>query len=135
MCVLCKAASSVLDMLWEDPDVRSEFNLLGADLSELGPLTHEVFVPAYRKFKGALDMSALSMLDAQVTQDLLEPHYDKKTFREAWDEWSDTTRTGFVREQTEVKLAQLLFHFYSEDFRTAYLGAYRAYREKRQQST
>jgi hypothetical protein len=135
MCVFCKAASIVLDYLWEDPGVRSDFGEYGVDLAALGPLTHEVFVPAYRKFKENLDVAALSMLDAQVIQDILEPHYDKKTFREAWDEWGDSTRSGFVREQSEVKLAQLLMHFYADDLFEAYKSAYVAYRARNGQKT
>ena|ERR1051326_1841780 len=127
MCVFCKAASAVLDMLWEDADVRDEFRILGADLSELGPLTHEVFVPAYRKFKNNLDITALAMLDAQLTQDFLEPHYEKKNFREAWDEWGDTTRSGFIREQSEVMMARLLMNFYANDFFQLYRAAYKSY--------
>src|SRR5579859_4676705 len=127
MCVFCKAASAVLDLLWEDPDVRAEFQALGADLAELGPLTHEVFVPAYRKFKNSVDITALAMLDAQLTQDFLEPHYEKKTFREAWDEWGDTTRTGFVREQSEIMMARLLMNFYANDFFQLYKAAYKTY--------
>src|SRR5579859_1878051 len=130
MCVFCKAASAVLDILWQNPDVRTEFYEMGADLSDLGPLTHEVFVPAYRKFKDSLDTSALSMLEGQVTQDLLEPVFDKATFREAWAGWNDDTRDGFVREQTEVKLVELLMKFYEDDFLEAYKAAYAAYKAK-----
>ena len=127
MCVHCKAASTVLDMLWENPEVRKEFEALGADLNQLGPLTHTVFVPAFLKFKDNLDSSALSLLDAEVTQDLLEPHYNQPNFREAWNSWSDETRDGFIREQTEVKLAQLLLRFYADDFFDAYRAAYAQY--------
>src|SRR5579859_1551647 len=127
MCVFCKAASAALDILWQDPEVRVAFGEMGADLSDLGPLTHEVFVPAYRKFKDSLDISALSMLDAQVTQDLLEPVFEKPSFREAWEGWNEDTRNGFVREQTEVKLVELLMKFYADDFLEAYKAAYAAY--------
>ena len=127
MCVFCKAASVVLDMLWEDDEVRDEFRALGADLADLGPLTHEVFVPAYLNFKSNVDVTALSMLDAQLTQDFLEPHYEKKTFREAWDTWDDSTRNGFVREQSEIMLARLLMNFYTDDFFQLYKAAYQGY--------
>ena len=127
MCVHCKAASTVLDMLWEDPNVRKEFEVLGADLNDLGPLTHEVFVPAFLQFRKTLDTSSFSMLDAEVTQDLLEPHYDQPTFREAWKSWGDETRGSFLREQTEVKLAQLLMRFYADDFLKNYKAAYVQY--------
>src|SRR5260370_31123822 len=124
MFVHCQAASTVLDMLWEDLEVRREFSELGADLNDLGPLTHEVFVPAFLHFKANLDPSALGMLDAQVTEELLEPHYDSPNFREAWDGWNDDTRNGFLREQTEVKLAQLLMRFYADEFFNAYKAAF-----------
>ena len=128
MCVHCKAASAVLDMLWEDARTRAEFGDLGADLNILGPLTHEVFAPAYRRFKKNLDPTAVLMLDAEVVQDVLKPHYEKDSFREAWDEWGDSTRSGFVHEQSEVKLAQLLMRFYAEQFFEAYKSAYVVYR-------
>ncbi len=130
MCVFCKAASAALDILWQDPEVRSTFYEMGADLSDLGPLTHEVFVPAYRKFKDSLDVSALTMLDAQVTQDLLEPVFEKPSFRQAWEGWNEDTRNGFVREQTEVKLVELLMKFYADDFLEAYKAAYADYKAK-----
>ena len=128
MCIHCKAASAVLDMLWEDERVRAEFLRLGADLNTLGPLTHEVFAPAYRRFKKNLDPTAILMLDADVMQDVLRPHYEKDNFREAWDDWGDATRSGFVHEQSEVKLAQLLMRFYAEQFFDAYKSAYVVYR-------
>jgi hypothetical protein len=128
MCVHCKAASAILDMLWEDPRVRDEFSRLGVDLSTLGSLTHEVFAPAYRRFKKNLDAAALSMLDADVVQDVLKPHYEKDTFREAWDDWGDATRSGFVQENSEVKLAELLMRFYNDEFFEAYRSAYVVYR-------
>src|SRR5258708_6337538 len=102
MCVHCKAASTVLDMLWEDLEVRREFSELGADLNDLGPLTHEVFVPAFLHYKANMDNGAVSMVDAQVTEELLEPHYDPPTFREAGDGWSDDPRNGFRHKQPEV---------------------------------
>jgi hypothetical protein len=124
MCIHCKAASAVLDMLWEEPQVRMEFHTLGVELRDLGPLTHELFVPAFLSVQENLDSNALNLLDAQITQDLLEPHYEQPHFREAWNSWGDDTRTGFLREQTEVKVAQLLMRFYADDFSYAYKTAY-----------
>src|SRR5215213_6389142 len=111
MCIYCKAASTVLDTLWAEPDIRQYFYDLGSELSDLGPLTHEVFVPAYRAVKDKLDTEAMTMLEAQVTEDLLTPFYDRPGFRELWDEWDQNTRDEFIREQSELHLARLLVRF------------------------
>src|SRR5215471_1010824 len=106
MCVYCSAASRMLDLLWEDDDFRDYFHARGRDLSDLGKLTHEVFVPAYRKVKDALDPAGLRMLEAQLTQDMLQPFYDRPGFRQVWEEWDQPTRDAFVQEQSEVALAE-----------------------------
>lgn len=129
MCFYCKAASTLLDMLWEEAGMREYFHDQGVDLSALGPLTHEVFVPAYRHVKDHLDSNALMLLEAQVTQDMLEPFYDRPGFRQVWDEWDAPTRDEFIREQSELQLAQLLYNFYAEEFADAYKTAYRAHVE------
>jgi hypothetical protein len=127
MCFYCKAASTVLDTLWAETDLRVYFRDLGIDLSVLGPLTHEVFVPAYRAVKDQLDMEAMHMLEAQVTQDLLSPYYDRPGFRQVWEEWDQLTREDFIREQSELQLAELLLRFYADEFSAAYVAAYKAY--------
>jgi hypothetical protein len=127
MCNYCKAASAVLDTLWEEPDLREHFHALGVDLSDLGPLTHEVFVPAYLAVKEVLDAQALTMLEAQVAEDLLSPYYDRTGFREIWDEWDEETRQGFVSEQSEAALAGLLLRLYADEFADAYKSAFAAY--------
>ncbi len=129
MCFYCKAASTILDMLWEETDMRDYFHDQGVDLSGLGPLTHEVFVPAYRTVKDTLDRNALALLEAQVTQDMLEPYYDKPGFRQVWDEWDTASREEFARETSELELARLLYNFYAEDFAAAYEDAYRTHSE------
>ncbi len=127
MCYFCKAASTVLDMLWQEPELREHFHHLGYELSDLGAQIHEVFVPAYRSVKDQLDAPALLMLEAQVTQDLLEPFYDRPGFRQIWDEWNQETRDEFIREQSEVQLAQLLLRFYTDEFADAYKAAHVAH--------
>jgi hypothetical protein len=127
MCFYCKAASLILDSVWDQPEMRERFTALGADLSTLGPLVHELFVPAYRGVKDALDSGALAMLEAQVTEDMLTPYYERPGFRQIWDEWDAETRADFVREQSEAELARLLLQFYDEDFAAAYMSAYSGY--------
>ncbi len=129
MCFYCKAASTVLDTLWSEPDVRGYFHSLGVELSDLGPLTHEVFVPAYRSVRDQLDAEAMSLFEAQVTEDLLTPFYDRPGFRQVWDEWDQTMREEFIREQTELNLAQLLIRFYAEEFTDSFKDAFAVYRE------
>ncbi len=129
MCFYCKSASMVLDTLWSEPDVREYFHSLGAELSDLGPLTHAVFVPAYRAVKDQLDAEAMTLFEAQVTEDLLTPFYNRPGFRQVWDEWDQTMRDEFVREQTELSLAKLLIRFYAEEFTESFKAAFSAYRE------
>jgi hypothetical protein len=127
MCLYCKAASTVLDMLWAEPDTREHFYALGRELSDLGPLVHEVFVPAYRAVKDQLDLEAMSLLEAQVTEDLLTPFYDRPGFRQVWDEWTPDMREEFIHEQAEIYLAKLLMRFYADEFAEAFKAAYSAY--------
>jgi hypothetical protein len=121
----CKAASLVLDTLWDDDSFREFFYDYDHELADLGPLIHDVFVPAYRRVKRLLQSSELAMLEAQVTEDLLEPLYDRPSFREIWDSWDQTTRDEFLREQSEMQLAQLLMMVYDgqldEEYRAAFL--------------
>jgi hypothetical protein len=130
MCIYCKAASMVLDTLWAEPDVRQHFYAQGVELSVLGPLTHEVFVPAYRWVKEQLDAEAMSLFEAQVTEDLLAPFYDRPGFRQVWDEWSPDMREEFIREQSELSLAQLLIRFYQEEFAESYKRAFALHSER-----
>ena len=130
MCFYCKAASTVLDTLWVDADLRDYFRDFGIDLTVLGPLTHEVFVPAYRAVKDQLDLEAMTMLEAQVTEDLLAPYYDRPGFRQVWVEWDQNTRADFIREQSELQLATLLLRFYADAFAEAYKAAYKTYRDQ-----
>lgn len=127
MCYFCKAASTVLDTLWAETDLRDYFYDLSVDLSVLGPLTHEVFVPAYRAVKDQLDLEAMHLLEAQVTEDLLAPFYDRPGFRQVWEEWDQLTREDFIREQSELQLAELLLRFYADEFAAAYKAAYKSY--------
>jgi hypothetical protein len=127
MCFYCKAASTVLDTLWAEPEMREHFYGLDRELSDLGPLVHEVFVPAYRAVKDQLDLEAMKLLEAQVTEDLLSPFYDRPGFRQVWDEWNQETREEFILEQAEIHLARLLLRFYADEFADAYKAAYDAY--------
>lgn len=124
MCVYCKAASAVLDDLWGDDDFRAFFYDLGYELADLGPLTHDVFVPAYLSIKQMLQGGDLEMLEAQVTEDILGPLYDRPNFREAWEEWDQPTREEFVREQSEMELAKLLVMVYDAQLDEAYRKAF-----------
>ena len=126
MCVYCKAASVVLDALWEGDDFRTFVYDLGYELAELGPLTHDVFVPAYLKIKRSMQGGELEMLEAQVTEDILGPLYDRPSFREIWEAWDQATREEFVREQSEMEMARLLVMVYEaqlgDEFRQAFLA-------------
>lgn len=124
MCVYCKAASLVLDELWEDDHFRDFFYLYDYGLAELGPLTHGVFVPAYRRVKALLRGGELEMLEAQVTEDLLAPLYDRPNFREMWESWDQETREEFLLEQSEMQLAQLLMMVYDTQMDEAYREAF-----------
>jgi hypothetical protein len=127
MCVYCKAASLVLDMLWEDDDFRVFFYDQDYVLADLGPLTHDVFVPAYLTVKRLLRSAELGMLEAQVTEDLLTPLYDQPNFREAWESWDQETRHAFLREQSEMHLARLLMMVYDSFLAEAYQEAFLDY--------
>lgn len=127
MCVYCKAASAVLDTLWEDEGFRAFFYDLGYELADLGPLTHDVFVPAYLQVKRSLEGGALEMLEAQVTEDLLAPLYDRDNFREMWESWDQPTRDAFLREQSEMQLGRLLVMVYDGPLAEAYKDSFLAY--------
>ena len=127
MCVYCKAASAVLDTLWESDDFRDFFYSLGYELAELGPLTHDVFVPAYLKIRRALQGGELEMLEAQVTEDIIGPLYDQPNFREAWEAWDQPTREEFVLEQSEMELGRLLVLVYDVQLDEAYRQAFLDY--------
>ncbi len=131
MCVYCKAASAVLDTLWESDDFRDFFYDLGYELAELGPLTHDVFVPAYLKIKRLLQGGELEMLEAQVTEDILGPLYDRPSFREIWEAWDQATREEFVREQSEMELGRLLVMVYDVQLDAAYRQAFMEYHNSR----
>lgn len=123
-----KAASYILDTLWENDSFRTHFHALDVDLADLGPLTQAVFEPAYITFKADLDPHALQMLDNQVTRDLLMPLQHRQGFRALWDQWDVATRVAFIHEQTELQLAKLLIQVYDQQLDTAYRAAYTRYR-------
>ena len=131
MCLYCRAASAVLDELWDDDSFRDFFYELGYELADLGPLTHDVFVPAYLSVKGLLRSGELDMLEAQVTEDLLGPLYDRPSFREMWDAWDRDTREEFLREQSEMQVAHLLMMVYDMQMDEAYRQAFVAYLDGR----
>jgi hypothetical protein len=127
MCVYCRAASTVLDALWGDQEFRSFFYNRSYDLSGLGPLTHDVFVPAYLSVKQSLQGGELEMLEAQVTQDVLSPLYRRARFREIWEQWDQATRDAFLREQSEMQLAELLVMVYDARLSDAYRQGFMDY--------
>jgi hypothetical protein len=131
MSAYTKAASFVLDSLWEDDSFRQYFYALGAELADLGRLSQIVFEPAYVRFKAALDADALFLLETQVTTDLLTPLQRQPGFREMWAAWDETTREEFIREQSELQLAKLLIQVYDRQLADCYQNAYRAYLEAR----
>jgi hypothetical protein len=131
MCVYCKAASTVLDTLWESEDFRDFFYDMGYELAELGPLTHDVFVPAYLKIRRSLQGGELEMLEAQVTEDIIGPLYDRPSFREIWEAWDQETREEFVREQSEMELARLLVMVYDVQLDESFRRAFVAYNNSR----
>jgi hypothetical protein len=122
-----KAAGAVLDKLWEDHEFRVFFYDLGYELADLGPLIPRVFVPAYLDFKHSLEGGALEMLEAQVTQDLLSPLYDRPNFREMWEQWDQPTRDAFLREQSEMQLGLLLVMVYETELAEVYQDAFLDY--------
>lgn len=124
MSVYLKAASAILDSLWEDPAFRDFFYDRGYDLGSLGALIGDVFVPAYLSVKRMLEGGALEMLETQVTEDLLVPLYNRPNFREAWNEWDQATRDTFLREQSEMQLGLLLAMAYDAQLASAYRQAF-----------
>jgi len=79
-----------------------------------------VFVPAYLWVKRSLQGGELEMLEAQVTQDILAPLYRRPHFREIWEQWDQATRDAFLREQSEMQLADLLVMVYDARLSDAY---------------
>jgi hypothetical protein len=124
MCVYCRAASAVLDALWEDPGFREDFTRHGYDLADLGKLVHDVFVPAYLDVKRALQGGPLEMLEAQVTDDVLGPLADRPSFRALWAEWDPPTRQAFLREQSEMQLGLLIVAIHENRLAGAYKAAF-----------
>lgn len=122
-----KAASHILDTLWEDDDFRQYFYDLDAELADLGPLVQLVFEPAYLRLKSEMDPNALEMLESQVTTDLLAPLHRRPGFREMWEQWDADTRQDFIDEQTELQLAKLLIQVYDRQLDAAYRAAYANY--------
>ncbi len=127
MSAYTKAASFILDTLWEEDDFRSYFHLLDTELTDLGPLIEIVFEPAYLGLKRTLDPNALEMLEIQVATDLLAPLQKQPNFREMWVQWDEKTREEFIAEQSELQLARLLIQVYDRQFDTAYREAYARY--------
>lgn len=124
MQVYDKAASAVLDNLWEDWDFRAFFHTRGYELVDLGSLVSAVFVPAYLAVKRSLTGGQLEMLEAQVTEDVLAPLHNRPSFREAWDQWDQATRDQFLREQSEMQLGLQLVSAYRPALSKAYQDAF-----------
>ena len=122
-----RAASSVLDTLWQDDDFRQYFYDLDAELADLGPLVQVVFEPAYLRLKTEMDPNALQMLESQVTTDLMAPLHRRPGFRAMWEQWDSQTRQDFIDEQTELQLAKLLIQVYDRQLDAAYRAAYANY--------
>lgn len=133
MSTYTKAASFVLDTLWEDEGFRQYFYDLGAELSDLGPLSQIVFEPAYMRFKAELDTKALLLMESQVTEDLLSPLYKRPGFREMWEQWDEETRDAFIKEQSELQLAKLLIQVYDQQLSERYRQAYAEYLAQQQE--
>lgn len=127
MGVYDKAASAILDTLWEDDTFRAFFRQHGYDLGALGPLISRVFVPAYLRVRRTLEGGALEMLEAQVTEDLLGPLYEQPNFRAMWEAWDQPTRDAFLREQSEMQLGRLIVMVYADTLRDAYQAAFLAF--------
>src|SRR5260221_8156735 len=130
MCTYCKAASAVLDLMWHMPEARDQFTAQGAELNDLGPLVHEVFVPAYRAFKNRQDANTLSKLNLEVGKEMIGPKLEKQNFREAWNDWGDQTRGIFLREQLETRLAIMLLDQHPAELIEVFKNAYGEYRQK-----
>lgn len=127
MCIDCRAASRVLDYLWDDPGFRDEFTRAGYDLGALAPLLHEVFAPAYRRVRRSLEGGPLEMLEAQVVEMVLVPLNEQPRFRDLWREWSQHERSLFLRENSEMLLGELLTEAYPSLFSDAFLDAFHTY--------
>lgn len=127
MCIDCRAASRVLDYLWDDPDFRAEFTLEGFELGALAPLLHEVFAPAYRRVRRSLEGGPLEMLEAQVAETVLTPLQEQPHFRDLWREWTQHERSLFLRENSEMLLGERLAEAYPSLFADAFLDAFRAF--------
>jgi hypothetical protein len=132
MSAYTKAASFVLDSLWEHDEFRDFCYSLDAELADLGPLTQSVFEPAYLQFKASLDENALLMLESQVTADLLSPLLGRPGFREIWAQWDLATREEFIQEQSELQLARLLIQVYDQQLIALYKHAYKHYLTNRE---
>ena len=131
MYVYDKAASVILDALWERPDFRAFFYQHHYTLSDLGPLIHQVFVPAYLRVKASLQGGELELLEAQVAEDVLVPLYRRPNFRHMWESWDQKTRDAFVREQIEMILAREMMQQHEALFADAYRQAFMAYLDAR----
>jgi hypothetical protein len=134
MCTYCKAASAVLDLMWHMPEARNVFATQGVELNDLGPLVHEVFVPAYKAFKNRQDADTLSKLNLEVGKQMIGPKLEKDTFREAWNNWGDQTRGVFLREQIEARLAIMLLDQHPAELIEVYKGAYAEYKQQHPQN-
>ncbi len=131
MYVYDKAASVVLDTLWERPEFRAFFYQHGYTLSALGALVHKVFVPAYLHVRESLQGGELELLEAQVTDTVLVPLHNRPSFREMWESWDQETRDAFVREQIEMELARAMVERHGPLFEQAYRRAFEAHLEGR----
>lgn len=126
MCIDCRAASRVLDYLWDDPEFRAVFTREGFDLGALAPLLHEVFAPAYRRARRSLEGGPLEMLEAQVAETVLVPLNEQAHFRDLWREWNQHERSLFLRENSEMLLGECLAEAYPSLFADAFRDAFRA---------
>ena len=131
MYVYDKAASVILDALWERSDFRTFFYRRDYTLGDLGSLVHKVFVPAYLHVKESLRGGELELLEAQVADDVLVPLHDQPNFRELWKSWDQETRDAFVREQMEMELARAMVARHETLFVEAYRQAFADYLEAR----
>ncbi len=131
MCLDCRAASRVLDYLWDDPEFRAIFTREGYDLGALAPLLHEVFAPAYRRVRRSLEGGPLEVLEAEVVEAVLAPLNELPRFRELWREWSQHERSLFLRENSEMALGQRLAEAYPVTLGDAFRDAFRAYLRRR----
>lgn len=127
MSAYTKAASFILDTLWQDDGFREYFRHLGVSLADLGHLIDTVFVPAYLWFKRSLDPADLARFQKSVVVPLIIPLLRQPSFREMWEQWDQATQLAFVREQTELPLAKLLIQVYHQQLGAAFRQAYARY--------